>query len=43
MNTRVIKPEGYKWLDRIVDICAKEGIYTILDLHAAPGMFHLVN
>jgi len=24
-------------LDRVVDICARHGIYTILDLHTAPG------
>jgi aryl-phospho-beta-D-glucosidase BglC (GH1 family) len=32
-----IKPEGFRLLDRIVDSCAKHGIYTILDLHAVPG------
>ncbi|WWC72841.1 uncharacterized protein I206_106805 [Kwoniella pini CBS 10737] len=37
MNPRVFKKEGLKHLDRIVDICAKYGIYTIIDLHAAPG------
>lgn len=37
MNPRVLKPEGFKWLDRVVDICAKEGIYTIIDLHAVAG------
>ncbi|KAF7986708.1 hypothetical protein HWV62_20240 [Athelia sp. TMB] len=37
MNPRVLKPEGFKHLDRVVDICAKHGIYTILDLHTAPG------
>jgi aryl-phospho-beta-D-glucosidase BglC (GH1 family) len=37
MNPGVIKPDGFKWLDRIVDLCAAEGIYTILDLHTAPG------
>lgn len=32
-----VKPEGFKLLDRIIDSCAKYGIYTILDLHAVPG------
>jgi aryl-phospho-beta-D-glucosidase BglC (GH1 family) len=36
-NPTVIKQEGFKRLDRVVDSCAKYGIYTILDLHAAPG------
>ncbi|EPQ53140.1 glycoside hydrolase [Gloeophyllum trabeum ATCC 11539] len=37
MNPRVLKPEGFKHLDRVIDACAKHGIYTILDLHAVPG------
>ncbi|KAG8822653.1 Endo-1,4-beta-xylanase 5 [Serendipita sp. 399] len=37
MNPRVLKPEGFKYLDRVIDICAKMGIYTILDYHAAAG------
>ncbi|KAK9468844.1 glycoside hydrolase superfamily [Lipomyces arxii] len=36
-NPDVIKEEGFKLLDRIVDRCAKYGIYTVLDLHAVPG------
>lgn len=28
---------GFLWLDRIINLCAAQGIYTILDLHAAPG------
>lgn len=32
-----INPKGFKLMDRIVDTCAKHGIYTILDLHAVPG------
>ncbi|ANB12240.1 hypothetical protein AWJ20_489 [Sugiyamaella lignohabitans] len=32
-----VKPEGFRLLDRIVDSCAKYGIYTILDLHTAPA------
>ncbi|KAH0827952.1 glycoside hydrolase [Lanmaoa asiatica] len=37
MNPRVLKKEGFKHLDRVIDLCAQQGIYTILDLHAAPG------
>ncbi|PPQ71278.1 hypothetical protein CVT25_001420 [Psilocybe cyanescens] len=37
MNPRVLKEAGFKHLDRVIDICAKHGIYTILDLHTAPG------
>jgi endoglucanase len=33
----VVKPEGFALLDRVVDLCAAQGIYTILDLHAVPG------
>ncbi|KAF8306785.1 endo-1,4-beta-glucanase [Clavulina sp. PMI_390] len=28
---------GFQWLDRIINICGARGIYTILDLHSAPG------
>ncbi|TFK51394.1 glycoside hydrolase [Heliocybe sulcata] len=37
MNPRVLKKEGFKHLDRVIDLCSKHGIYTILDLHTAPG------
>lgn len=37
MNPGVYLERGFQWLDRIVNICAAEGIYTILDLHSAPG------
>ncbi|KAG7532036.1 hypothetical protein FFLO_03911 [Filobasidium floriforme] len=37
MNPRVFKKEGLKHLDRVIELCAKHGIYTIIDLHAAPG------
>ncbi|KDQ58011.1 glycoside hydrolase family 5 protein [Jaapia argillacea MUCL 33604] len=37
MNPRVLKTSGFKHLDRVIDACAKHGIYTILDLHTAPG------
>jgi len=32
-----INPAGFKHLDRVVDLCAARGIYTIFDLHAVPG------
>lgn len=32
-----VKPEGFYWLDRVVEICARYNLYVILDLHAAPG------
>ena len=28
---------GYELLDRVVDWCRKEGLFVILDMHAAPG------
>lgn len=37
MNPRVLKDSGFKHLDRVINICAQHGIYTILDLHTAPG------
>ena len=37
MNPRVIKQEGFKYLDRVIRLCAEQGIYTIIDLHAVPG------
>ncbi|UUT34645.1 glycoside hydrolase family 5 protein [Microbacterium elymi] len=33
----VVDEEGFRLLDRVVDTCARHGIYTILDLHAVPG------
>ncbi|WNB87150.1 cellulase family glycosylhydrolase [Cellulomonas sp. ATA003] len=32
-----IKESGFRRLDQVVDACAAHGIYTILDLHSAPG------
>jgi endoglucanase len=32
-----IKEEGFRHLDRVVELCAAQGIYTIIDLHALPG------
>ena len=37
MRPFVIKEEGFRHLDRVVDLCARHGIYTIIDLHALPG------
>lgn len=37
MNPRVLKESGFKHLDRVIELCAKEKIYTILDMHTAPG------
>lgn len=37
MNPRVLKESGFKHLDRVVDLCAQQGIYTILDMHTLPG------
>lgn len=37
MNPRVLKEDGFKHIDRIVDLCASHGIYVILDMHTAPG------
>jgi aryl-phospho-beta-D-glucosidase BglC (GH1 family) len=36
-DLKTVKLEGFKLVDRIVDSCARHGIYCILDLHAAPG------
>jgi aryl-phospho-beta-D-glucosidase BglC (GH1 family) len=36
-NPDVIKQDGFALLDRVVDICARHGIYVVLDLHTAPG------
>jgi endoglucanase len=32
-----IKEQGFARLDRVVEACGRQGIYTILDLHALPG------
>ena len=37
MNPRVIKQDGFRYLDRVVRLCAEQRIYTIIDLHALPG------
>ncbi|RFU29525.1 hypothetical protein B7463_g6814, partial [Scytalidium lignicola] len=37
MDPRVLKEEGFKHLDRVINLCINEGIYTILDMHTLPG------
>ncbi|MCJ1439289.1 hypothetical protein MMC27_008681 [Xylographa pallens] len=37
MNPRVLKEDGFKHLDRVIELCANEKIYTILDMHTVPG------
>lgn len=37
MNPRVLKESGFKHLDRVIGLCADRKIYTILDMHTAPG------
>lgn len=32
-----LKPDAFKWLDAAVDLAARNGLYTILDLHGVPG------
>lgn len=37
MEPFVVKEEGFKHLDRVIELCAEREIYTIIDLHALPG------
>jgi len=37
MRPLEIKEEGFRHLDRVVELCARQEIYTIIDLHALPG------
>jgi aryl-phospho-beta-D-glucosidase BglC (GH1 family) len=37
LNPGVIKASGFKTLDRIIERCAAENLYVVLDLHAVPG------
>jgi aryl-phospho-beta-D-glucosidase BglC (GH1 family) len=37
VDPRILKEEGFKHLDRVIKICARHGIYTILDMHTVPG------
>lgn len=34
---RILKQEGFRRLDRVVEICRKYNLYVILDLHSVPG------
>ncbi|KAK9453579.1 glycoside hydrolase superfamily [Dipodascopsis uninucleata] len=36
-DLKTVKQSGFKYLDRMIESCAKYGVYTILDLHAVPG------
>ena len=36
-TTARLEGPGYELLDRVVDWCRREGLYVILDMHAAPG------
>ncbi|KAG6833299.1 Endo-1,4-beta-xylanase 5 [Tephrocybe sp. NHM501043] len=36
-NPRVLKADAFKHLDRAIAACAKHSVYTIIDLHSAPG------
>ncbi len=37
INPGVIKKEAFEYLDKVIELCAKHQIYTIIDLHALPG------
>ena len=37
LNPGVIEEGAFKHLDRVIELCAKHQIYTIIDLHAFPG------
>jgi aryl-phospho-beta-D-glucosidase BglC (GH1 family) len=37
MNPRVIKEGAFEYLDKVIELCAKNKIYTVIDLHALPG------
>ncbi|TFK68907.1 glycoside hydrolase family 5 protein [Pluteus cervinus] len=37
MNPGVLKPDAFKHLDRVISICAEHSIYTVIDMHTAPG------
>ncbi|RXW17225.1 hypothetical protein EST38_g8619 [Candolleomyces aberdarensis] len=37
LNPRVLKPNCFKHLDRAISLCAKHSIYTVIDVHTAPG------
>jgi hypothetical protein len=31
------EPDGFSWLDRVIDWAGQNGLYVILDMHGAPG------
>lgn len=37
MNPGIIKEEAFQYLDKVIELCAKYKIYTVIDLHALPG------
>jgi aryl-phospho-beta-D-glucosidase BglC (GH1 family) len=37
LNPGVYKEAGFRALDRIVDRCAAQNLYVVLDLHTVPG------
>jgi endoglucanase len=37
MNPGVIKEGAFQYLDKVIELCARHQIYTIIDLHAYPG------
>jgi endoglucanase len=37
MNPGVFKESAFEDLDRVIELCAKHQIYTVIDLHALPG------
>nr|HET6904136.1 cellulase family glycosylhydrolase [Ktedonobacteraceae bacterium] len=37
MEPFVIKEGGFQFLDHVIDLCAQQHIYTIIDMHALPG------
>ncbi len=37
MEPFVTKEAGFKHIDRVINLCAEQQIYTIIDLHALPG------
>jgi len=36
-NPQKLEGAGYELLDRVVNWCKQEGVYVVLDMHAAPG------
>lgn len=36
-NPMKLKPDAFKWLDYAINTAEKNGLYTIIDLHGAPG------